>query len=76
MIKKYIAPLVSALIAGLVIIAFGLFYFFIFREIPGVGYVGYIFMGIALIAVTITAVVLIQRFMEIQRGEDDDLGKY
>ena len=46
--KRYFAPFFSAVIAALLIVVFGLFYFFIFKEIPGVGYIGYIFIAIAI----------------------------
>ena len=75
-LERYLAPLFSAIIAALLILIFGIFYFKIFSEIPGVGYVGYIFIGIALVAVGVTAAVLVQRIREIKRGEEDDLGKY
>jgi len=75
-LERYSGSIISAVLAVLLICVFGLFYFFIFKEIPGVGYIGYIFIGIALVAVGVTAAVLIQRIREIKRGEEDDLGKY
>jgi len=75
-LESYMGPVISAVLAGLLICVFGLLYFFIFKEIPGVGYIGYIFIGIALIAVGVTAAVLVQRIREIKKGEEDDLGKY
>ena len=75
-LDKYTGSIISAVLAVLLICVFGLLYFFIFKEIPGVGYIGYIFIGIALVAVGVTAAVLIQRIREIKRGEEDDLGKY
>jgi len=50
-LERYIGSIISAVLAVLLICVFGLFYFFIFKEIPGVGYIGYIFIGIALVAV-------------------------
>ncbi len=75
-LERYIGSIISAVLAVLLICVFGLLYFFIFKEIPGVGYIGYIFIGIAVAAVGVTAAVLIQRIREIKRGEEDDLGKY
>ena len=74
--KRYIAPFISAIAVALVIVAFGLFYFLIFREIPGTGYIRFIFVALTLIAVGVLVAVLIQRIGEIKEGEEDDLGKY
>lgn len=74
--KRYIAPMVSAIVVALIIVAFGLFYFLIFREIPGTGYIRFIFIAVTIVAVGVMAAVLIQRIKEIKEGEDDDLGKY
>jgi len=74
--KRYIAPFISAIAVALVIVAFGLFYFLIFREIPGTGYIRFIFIALTLIAVGVLVAVLIQRIGEIKEGEEDDLGKY
>jgi multisubunit Na+/H+ antiporter MnhB subunit len=74
--KRYFAPLLSAIITAIIILLFGLFYFLIFRKIPGIGFLGYIFIAIAVISVGIMTAVLIQRIKEIKEGEEDDLGKY
>ena len=74
--KRYFAPFFSAVIAALLIVVFGLFYFFIFKEIPGAGYIGYIFIAIAIIFVGVMVAVLVQRIKEIKEGDEDDLGKY
>lgn len=49
--KRYIAPFISAIAVALIIVAFGLFYFLIFREIPGTGYIRFIFLAITIVAV-------------------------
>jgi len=74
--KRYFAPFLSAVIAALAILVFGFFYFIIFKEVPGAGFIGYIFITTAVIAAGVTIVVLIQRIKEIKEGEEDDLGKY
>ena len=74
--RKYLGSFISALLAAFVILVFGFFYFIIFKEIPGAGFIGYIFITIAVISVGVTAAVLIQRIKEIKKGEEDDLGKY
>ena len=74
--KRYIAPFISAIVVALVIVAFGLFYFIIFREIPGTGFIRFIFIAVTLTAVGVLVTVLIQRIREIKEGEEDDLGKY
>ena len=74
--KRYIAPFISAIAVALIIVAFGLFYFLIFREIPGTGYIGFIFIAVTVVAVGVMAAVLVQRIKEIKEGDEDDLGKY
>ncbi len=74
--KRYIAPVLSALAVGIVIAAFGIFYFLIFKEIPGARVIRFIFASGVLIGVGALTAVLIQRIREIKRGEEDDLGKY
>ena len=74
--KRYVAPVLSALAAGIIIAAFGVFYFVLFRKIPGASIIGLLFAALALIGLGVLAAVLIQRIREIKRGEDDDLGKY
>ncbi len=74
--KRYIAPFISAIAVALIIVAFGLFYFLIFKEIPGTGYIRFIFIAVTVVAVGVMAAVLIQRIREIKEGEEDDLGKY
>ena len=74
--KRYIAPFISAIVVALIIVAFGLFYFLIFKEIPGTGYIRFIFTSITVVAVGVMAAVLIQRMKEIKEGDEDDLGKY
>lgn len=74
--KRYVAPILSALAVGIIIAAFGIFYFVIFKKIPGASIIGLLFAALALIGLGVLAAVLIQRIREIKRGEDDDLGKY
>ncbi len=74
--KRYVAPVVSALAVGIVIAAFGVFYFVIFKKIPGASLLGFIFAAGALAGLGALVVVLVQRIKEIKRGEEDDLGKY
>lgn len=69
--KRYVAPMVSAIAAAILIVVFGFFYYFIFKEIPGTGLIQFVF-----IAVGILIAVLLQRIKEIKEGEEDDLGKY
>ena len=74
--KRYIAPFISAIAVALIIVAFGLFYFLIFKEMPGTGYIRFIFIAITIVAVGVMVAVLIQRIREIKEGDEDDLGKY
>ncbi len=74
--KRYVAPFISAIAVALVIVAFGFFYFLIFKEIPGTGLIQFIFIAVTFIAVGVLVTVLIQRIKEIKEGEEDDLGKY
>ncbi len=74
--KRYVAPILSALAVGIIIAAFGIFYFVVFKEIPGASLVGFIFAAGALIGLGALVAVLIQRIKEIKGGEEDDLGKY
>ncbi len=74
--KRYIAPVLSALAVGIVIAAFGIFYFVIFKKIPGASIIGFIFAAGALVGLAALAAVLVQRIKEIRQGEEDDLGKY
>ncbi len=74
--KRYVGPFVSALTVSLVITAFGLFYFIILKQIPGLGYIRFIFIAVAIVSVCVLVIVLIQRIRELKEGEEDDLGKY
>lgn len=74
--KRYVAPFISAITVAVIIVAFGIFYFLIFKEIPGIGYIRFIFIGLTLMAVVVLVIVLTQRIGEIKKGEEDDLGKY
>lgn len=74
--KRYIAPIISAIAAGLVIAGFGIFYFLGFGQIPGASLIRYVFAAGAFAGLVVLVVVLIQRIKEIKRGEEDDLGKY
>ena len=74
--KRYIAPVLSALAVAVIIAAFGIFYFILFKEIPGASVIRFVFAAGALIGLVVLAAVLVQRIKEIKRGEDDDLGKY
>ena len=74
--KRYIAPLISAIAVAIIIVAFGFFYFLIFKEIPGTGFIRFIFAAVTLIAVGVMIAVLVQRIREIKEGEEDDLGEY
>ena len=69
-------PILSALAVGIIIAAFGIFYFVVFKKIPGASIIGFIFAGGALAGLAALAAVLYQRIKEIKRGEEDDLGKY
>jgi len=74
--KRYVAPMVSAIAAAILIVVFGFFYYFIFKEIPGTGIIQFIFIAVTFIAVGVLIAVLLQRIREIKEGEEDDLGKY
>ena len=74
--KRYVAPVLSAIGAGIVIIAIGVFYFRIFKEIPGGSVIGFIAVTGVLAGLGVLIAVLIQRIKELKGGEEDDLGKY
>jgi len=74
--KRYTAPIVAAIGAGVIIAVFGGFYFMIFKAIPGASCMRLLIAGIVLAALGVLVAVLIQRIKEIKEGEEDDLGKY
>lgn len=74
--KRYTAPILSAIGVAVIIAVFGGFYFIIFEAIPGASCMRFLILGLVLVALGVLLAVLIQRIKEIKRGEEDDLGKY
>lgn len=74
--KRFIGPLVSAIVAGAVIAAFGIFYFLICIHLPVGRWIAILFAAVAAGAIGILAAALLQRYHELKGGEEDDLGQY
>jgi len=74
--KKYIAPIISALAVALLVAAYAVFWFFVIdeAEISGI-----IKIGITVAAVLVIggiAAALFSRIKELKEGQEDDIGKY
>ncbi len=74
--KKYIAPIIFGCLAMVFIIAGGLFYFVIFKQIPGIGFIGILVLLVSIGLAVAMIVVLIIRLKEIKMEDEDDFGKY
>lgn len=74
--KKFIAPLISAVFAAVVMIAFGCLYVAVFLKIPDLKWLAVLFAAGALAGIAVLIAVLVQRYKELKRGEEDDLSEY
>lgn len=74
--KKFIAPVISAVFAAVVMSVFGWLYISVFLQIPNLKWLALLFAAGALAGIAVLIAVLVQRYKELKRGEEDDLSKY
>ncbi len=74
--KKYIAPVVSALVVIALAVGYTVFFFFVLRNIDMTNVIRYIIAGIALFVIIGIGAALVSRIKELHGGQEDDIGKY